>query len=82
MLFSEERASAPTPFLASSGFTPPWGRLEKLSFLSSWLGQEFLGASWPGTVIWGLSHRKWFQLGFTSQWPSGKECCRDVNQWK
>lgn len=60
MSYSEQRVPASTPFLASSGFTSPWGRLEKLLFLSPWLGQEFLGASWPGTVSWGLSHRKWF----------------------
>ena len=50
MSCSEERVSASTPFLACSGFTSLWGRLEKLLFLYPWLGQEFLGASWPGTV--------------------------------
>ena len=48
-----ETISASAPFLLFSGFTPSWGHLEKLLFLSAWFGWELQGASWPGAVCWG-----------------------------
>ena len=48
-----ETIFASAPFLLFSGFTPSWGLLEKLLFLSAWFGWELQGASWPGTVCWG-----------------------------